>query len=59
VFFETTVTVTSYLLGPSDPALVVGKKYAFAFTAIDPQNQVSFRNHGMSEICSFTYRTKE
>ncbi|MCX6250839.1 MAG: hypothetical protein NTX61_08810 [Bacteroidetes bacterium] len=55
VFFEKTVTIVTLLLGASDPSLVAGSTYAFVVTAIDPGNKVTFRNHGMSEVCSFIY----
>ena len=53
VFFETTLQTTSYILGPADPQLVPGKKYAFAVTVSDPENKVVFRNHGMSGYAVF------
>jgi len=55
VFFEKTVNLSFLILGPSDPALVAGKTYAFIVTAIDPKQELSFRNNGMSEVCSFLY----
>jgi len=55
VFFEKTASVPLYMLGPSDPQLVSGKKYAFAVTAADPNNQTNFKNNGNSDVCSFTY----
>ena len=59
VFFESTLLVNSCLLGPADPQLVEGKKYAFTVTVIDPLNKTSYRNHGMSEVCSFIYRNPD
>lgn len=55
VFLEKNLEVSFYQVGPADPALVKGKTYACIVTAIDPTRKVSFRNHGMSEPCSFTY----
>ncbi len=55
VFFEKDMMVNSYLYGPADPALVTGKKYAFAVIAFDPDNKTVFRNNGMSEVFSFNY----
>ncbi len=57
LFMETTVRVNSFLLGPTGPSMVTGQTYAFLITAIDPTNRVNFRNHGMSEVCSFTWGT--
>jgi TANFOR domain-containing protein len=56
-FFETTLSTTSFLYGPSEPALVEGKNYAFAVTAIDPTSKTSYRNGGLSEVCSFIYQS--
>ncbi|MBM3403996.1 MAG: hypothetical protein FJY10_03800, partial [Bacteroidetes bacterium] len=56
VFFEKTLTINTFIFGPAEPALVTGKKYAFAVTAIDPANKFTFRNKGMSEVCSFDYK---
>jgi len=55
VFFETTVSVTSCLLGPAEPTLTEGKSYAWMVTAIDPSGQAVFRNNGESEVISFKY----
>ncbi len=55
VFFESTVLSTSFLFGPAQPALVEGKRYAFAVTAIDPSGKTSYRNNGRSEVCSFVW----
>ena len=55
VFFEKTTDLSSYMLGPTDPTLIDGKQYAFLVTASDPANIVTFRNKGMSEVCSFSY----
>jgi TANFOR domain-containing protein len=56
VFFESTLFTTSFIYGPSYPALVAGKRYAFAVTAIDPSGKTSYRNGGRSEVCSFVYK---
>jgi TANFOR domain-containing protein len=55
VFFETTVSVTSCLLGPANPILTEGKSYAWIVTAYDPSGKVVFRNNGMSEVSGFSY----
>jgi TANFOR domain-containing protein len=59
VFFETAVSITSYLLGPADPALTGGKTYACMVTAYDPSGQAVFRNNGMSEVVSFNYMVQD
>jgi TANFOR domain-containing protein len=59
VFFETTVSITSCLLGPADPTLTEGKTYACMVTAYDPSGQAVFRNHGESELISFSYRKEQ
>ena len=54
--FERTVTGAPALLyGPAEPALIVGRRYAFAVTARDPQGRQVFRNNGRSEVQSFVY----
>ncbi len=56
-FFGTTVMMPSYVFGPADPPLVVGKSYAFAIISSEPTENVIFENNGWSEICEFTYDT--
>ena len=54
--FERVVTGAPTLLyGPAEPALIVGRRYAFAVTARDPQGRQVFRNNGRSEVQSFVY----
>jgi TANFOR domain-containing protein len=55
-FFERTVTTNVMLYGPGDPTLTPGNRYAFLVTALDPNNNVAFRNGGKSEVCYFIYR---
>jgi len=55
VFFEKTLNMNSYLFGPTDPQLEPGSRYVCIVTVFDPSNQVTFRNHGMSASCSFTW----
>lgn len=53
---ERTVSgTTSLMLGPADPQLVPGKRYALQITAVDPKARAHFRNQGASQIYSFTY----
>ncbi|WP_170061791.1 hypothetical protein [Hymenobacter chitinivorans] len=54
--FERTVSpATTLLYGPADPALIPGRRYAFAVTARDPQGRAVFRNNGRSEVSTFVY----
>jgi hypothetical protein len=53
VFFRKNVTGNSYVYGPADPRLEVGKKYAFAVQVA--KDFFDFRNNGQSDICWFTY----
>ncbi len=54
--FERTVTGAPVLLyGPSEPALIQGRRYAFAVTARDPGTRTVFRNNGRSEVQTFVY----
>lgn len=55
VFYETTTSVNSALLGPAEPALTEGKTYALQVIAFDPSGQAVFRNNGESEVVSFVY----
>ncbi|GGD49624.1 hypothetical protein GCM10011514_12230 [Emticicia aquatilis] len=63
-FFEKTVSGNVYVFGPADPQLVVGRKYAWAVTALDQisaggrttKEGTAFRNGGRSEIRSFIYK---
>lgn len=54
--FERTVSGAPVLLyGPGEPALIQGRRYAFAVTARDPRNRTVFRNNGRSEVQTFVY----
>ena len=54
--FERTVSpATTLLYGPAEPALIPGRRYAFAVTARDPQGRSVFRNNGRSEVQTFVY----
>jgi len=54
--FERTVSGATVLLyGPGEPALIQGRRYAFAVTARDPSSRSSFRNNGRSEVQTFVY----
>ena len=55
-FYETETSVNQLLLGASEPPLTEGRSYAFRVQAFDPLSQVSFKNNGYSEICTFTYK---
>lgn len=62
-FFEKEVLNNVYIYNQADPPLVEGRKYAWAVTALDP-NQAGkrnlrnpqFQNDGRSEIRAFTYK---
>ncbi len=56
VFYENTLFTTSFIYSPAEPALVEGKHYAFAVTAIDPSGKTTYSNGGRSEVCSFVYK---
>lgn len=62
-FFEKTVTGNVYVYGPADPALTDGRKYAWAVTALDPNEGIrsegtAFRNGGRSEVRAFSYKQR-
>ncbi|GGC38159.1 hypothetical protein GCM10011506_24440 [Marivirga lumbricoides] len=43
------------LLIDSDVMLEIGKSYVYQVIAIDPSEEIAFRNNGASEVCYFTY----
>ena len=47
--------VNSFLYGPSQPALKIGKRYAVRIQAIDLTRKINFLNEGKSPVCYFTY----
>ncbi len=55
-FYDTDVTSNQLLMGTSEPQLMVGRSYAFVVQAIDPYNQIVFKNEGVSEACWFNYK---
>jgi TANFOR domain-containing protein len=58
VLYERTVTgAPSLLYSPAEPALILGRRYAFAVQAVDPVGNTLFRNNGRSEVQAFTYGT--
>ncbi|WP_367916541.1 hypothetical protein [Leadbetterella sp. DM7] len=62
-FFEKVVTGNVYVYGPADPALADGRKYAWAVTALDPNESIrsegtAFRNGGRSEVRAFTWKQR-
>lgn len=58
VLFSRRVNAPLLTYGPAEPALEPGKKYAWRIRAIDPANNVVFRNDGYSAVCSFVYGLK-
>ncbi len=54
-FFETIIDNTSLIIGPSDPTLVEGRKYAIQVQAIDVDGHDVFQNDGNSEVVYFIY----
>ncbi|QIX62275.1 hypothetical protein HER32_14240 [Hymenobacter sp. BT18] len=55
LFERTVLGVTTLLYGPGEPALIPGRRYAYAVTARDPQGRAAFRNNGRSEVGTFVY----
>lgn len=45
---------TTVQYGPADPALAVGRRYAWRVRAYDPLGKTPFRNNGYSQACLFT-----
>ena len=55
IFFEQIVNSNVFIYGPGNPTLITGKKYAFSVKVEDPTLQTSFKNNGVSEVCSFIF----
>ncbi|MCE7042537.1 carboxypeptidase regulatory-like domain-containing protein [Dyadobacter sp. CY312] len=54
--FDQEIVGSVYVYGPSDHALVLGRRYAWAVSAVDPSSKTAFRNNGRSEVRAFTYK---
>ncbi|GAB3712359.1 hypothetical protein GCM10027592_50750 [Spirosoma flavus] len=46
---------STFLYSPTQPPLVVGKRYAWRVQAIDRSRKLVFQNDGKSPVCAFTY----
>ncbi|MBN8826332.1 MULTISPECIES: hypothetical protein [unclassified Spirosoma] len=46
---------STFLYGPTQPPLTVGKRYAWRIQAIDRSGKLHFQNDGKSPVCAFTY----
>lgn len=53
--FDQEVMGNVFLFGPGEHALVKGRRYAWAVTAVDPAGETSYQNNGRSEVRAFTY----
>ncbi len=58
-FYETEANTNQLIMGPSEPQLVEGRSYAFIVQAVDPDNEIVFKNNGTSEACWFKYQSPE
>lgn len=60
LFYRTTIKNTMLLIGPSEPQLIPGKRYAWQIRAksssVSQQETADYRNDGYSEIFCFTYQ---
>lgn len=54
--FDREIMGNVFIYGPAEHALVKGRRYAWAVTAIDPTGQTSYQNNGRSEVRAFTYK---
>ncbi|RZL62089.1 MAG: hypothetical protein EOO93_10505, partial [Pedobacter sp.] len=50
-----TLNRLSYILSPTDPPLIIGKKYAWRVKALDPSGKIIFKNNGISKASIFSY----
>ncbi|MVM39327.1 hypothetical protein GO730_20085 [Spirosoma sp. HMF3257] len=48
---------STFLYGPTQPPLQVGKRYAWRVQAVDRSGKLNFLNDGKSPVCLFTYGT--
>ncbi len=48
---------STFLYGPTQPQLQLGKRYAWRVQAIDRSGKLHFLNDGKAPVCSFTYGT--
>ncbi|GAB2560562.1 hypothetical protein [Spirosoma areae] len=46
---------STFLYGPTQPPLQVGKRYAWRVQAFDRSRKLNFLNDGKSPVCAFTY----
>lgn len=46
---------STFLYGPTQPPLQVGKRYAWRVQAIDRSGKLHFQNDGKAPVCAFTY----
>ncbi|MFC0184938.1 hypothetical protein ACFFJX_21515 [Pseudarcicella hirudinis] len=53
--FSTTTNTSNYLYGITDPALIVGRKYALRVRVQDLEGINEYQNDGYSEVVSFNY----
>lgn len=56
-FYEGKTVVTSLLIGPTQPILKKGSRYAARVTIRDPQGKTYFKNKGQSQVITFDYGT--
>lgn len=55
VFQSEPQSSTTYIYGPADPMLELGKHYVFRVQSFDPEGKDTFKNNGYSEFCHFYY----
>ncbi|HEY9005861.1 MAG TPA: fibronectin type III domain-containing protein, partial [Ohtaekwangia sp.] len=53
--YETTTSFTQIVYGPSEPALIPGRKYAWQVQAKDIEGKDLFKNEGRSEVYVFQF----
>jgi hypothetical protein len=53
--YQITTSQNVLIYGPSEPALIAGRLYAWQVQAIDTQNRDLFKNQGHSEVFVFQY----
>jgi TANFOR domain-containing protein len=57
-FFERTLSnQTSFTYSVTEPAMQLGRTYAWRVKAVDPTRQSIIRNNGESDVCTFVFGT--
>ncbi|MCK9451914.1 MAG: hypothetical protein M0Q90_09510 [Bacteroidales bacterium] len=59
LFLDEWVQSTVFTINSTHQQLNLGAKYAFRVQAVDPEELITFRNDGYSQVCSFSWGIEE